>query len=60
MGNGVLLLLLLFLFWLPLKYGTAMKLPVSRQLLNPGQSVGLLGRVISSSQDVYLHRTTQT
>jgi hypothetical protein len=33
-----------------------MKLSVSLQFLNPGQSVGLLGRVISSSQDRYLHR----
>jgi hypothetical protein len=40
--------------------GASMKLSVSLQFLNLGQSVGLLGRVISSSQDIYLHRTTQT
>jgi hypothetical protein len=37
-----------------------MKLPVSLHFLNLGQSVGLLGRVISSSQDLYLHRATET
>jgi hypothetical protein len=37
-----------------------MKLPISLQFLNLGQSVGLLGRVISSSQDLYLHTATQT
>jgi hypothetical protein len=47
-------------FWLPLEHGASMKLPVSLQFLNLGQSVGLLGRVISSSQGLYLHRTTQT
>jgi hypothetical protein len=47
-------------FWLPLEYGASMKLPVSVQFLNLGKSVGLLGRVIRSSQDLYLHRTTQT
>jgi hypothetical protein len=36
-----------------------MKLSISLQFLNLGQSVGLLGRVISLSQDLYLHRTTQ-
>jgi hypothetical protein len=40
------------LFWLPLEHGASMELPVSLQLLNLGQSVGLLGRVISSSQDL--------
>jgi hypothetical protein len=48
------------LFWLPLEHKAFMKLPVSLQFLYLGQSVGLLGRVISSSQDLYLHRTTQT
>jgi hypothetical protein len=33
---------------------------VSLQLLNLGQSIGLLERVISLSQDLYLQRTTQT
>jgi hypothetical protein len=42
-----------------LEHGASMKLPVSLQFLNLGQSVGLLERVISSSQDLYLHRTTQ-
>jgi hypothetical protein len=51
---------LLFPFWLPLEYRASMKLSVSLQCLNLGQSVGLLGGVISSSQDLYLHRTTQT
>jgi hypothetical protein len=37
-----------------------MKLPVSLQFLNLGQSVGLPRRVLSSSQDLYLHRTTHT
>jgi hypothetical protein len=37
-----------------------MKLSVSLRILNLGQSVGLLGRVISSSQDLYLHITSQT
>jgi hypothetical protein len=32
-----------------------MKLSVSLQLLDLGQSVGLLGRVISSSQGLYLN-----
>jgi hypothetical protein len=36
--------------WLPLEYWASMKLPVSLQFLNLGESVGLLGRVISSSQ----------
>jgi hypothetical protein len=50
----------LFPFWLPLKHGESMKLSVSHQFLNLGKVVGLFGRVISSSQDLYLHRTTQT
>jgi hypothetical protein len=37
----------------------SMKLSVSLQLLDLGQSVGLLGRVIGSSQDHYLYTTTQ-
>jgi hypothetical protein len=49
-----------FPFWLPLEHGPSMKLPISLQLLHLGKSVGLLGRVISSSQDLYLHRTIQT
>jgi hypothetical protein len=52
------LLLLLFPFWLPLEDGASMKLSASLQFLNLEQSVGLLGRVISSSQDLYLHRKT--
>jgi hypothetical protein len=50
----------LFPFWLPLEHGASMKLPVSLQFLNLGQSVGLLERVISSSQELYLRRTTET
>jgi hypothetical protein len=46
----------LFPFWLPLEHGASTKLPVSLQFLY----LGLLGRVISSSQDLYIHRTTQT
>jgi hypothetical protein len=46
----------LFLFLLSLEHGASMKLSVSLQFLNLGQSVGLLGRVISSTQDLYLHR----
>jgi hypothetical protein len=45
---------------LPLEHEASMKLSVSLQFLNLGQSVGLLGRVISSSQDLYQHRTIQT
>jgi hypothetical protein len=37
-----------------------MKRFVSPQFLNLRQSVGLLGRGISPTQDRYLHRTTQT
>jgi hypothetical protein len=50
----------LFPFWFPLERGASMKLPVSLQFLYLGQSAGRLGRVFSSSQDLYLHRTTQT
>jgi hypothetical protein len=52
--------ILLFPFWLPLEHLASMKLSVSLQFFNLGQSVGLLGRVISSSQDLYVHGTTQT
>jgi hypothetical protein len=37
----------------------SMKLSVSLQLLVLGQSVGLLGRVISSSQGLYLYTNTE-
>jgi hypothetical protein len=47
-----------FSSWLRLEHEASMKLPVLLQFLNLGQSVGLLGRVISSSS--YLHRATQT
>jgi hypothetical protein len=36
-----------------------MKLYFSLQLLDLGQSVGLLGRVISSSQDLYVYTNTE-
>jgi hypothetical protein len=36
-----------------------MKLPVSLQLLELGQSVELLGRMISSSQGLYLYTNTE-
>jgi hypothetical protein len=39
---------------------TSMKLFVSLQLLDLGQSVGLLGRVISSSQGLYLYTNRKT
>jgi hypothetical protein len=39
-------------FW---ALAASMKLPVSFRLLDLGQSAGLLGRVISSSQTLYLH-----
>jgi hypothetical protein len=38
---------------------TSMKLSVSLQLLDLGQLVGLLGRVISSSQCLYLYTNTE-
>jgi hypothetical protein len=37
----------------------SMKLSVSLQLLDLGQSIGLLGRVISSSQGLYLYTNTE-
>jgi hypothetical protein len=37
----------------------SMKLTVSLQLLDLGQSVGLVGRVIGSSQSLYLHTNTE-
>jgi hypothetical protein len=40
-------------------FSTSMKLSVSLQLLDPGQSVGLPGRVISSSQGLYLYINTE-
>jgi hypothetical protein len=43
----------LFPFWLSLEHGAFMELPVSLQSPYLGQSVGLLGWVISSSQDLY-------
>jgi hypothetical protein len=52
-------IIFLFPFWLLLEHGASMKLLVF-QFLNLGQSVGLLRRVLSSLQDLYLHRTTQT
>jgi hypothetical protein len=55
---------ILFLFSLRLyspiqALAAAMKLSVSLQLLDLGQSVGLLGRVISSSQGLYLYTNTE-
>jgi hypothetical protein len=47
-------------FLAPSEVWASMKLTVSLQFLNLGQSVGLLRQVISSSQNLYLHRTTQT
>jgi hypothetical protein len=46
------IIIIIIPFWLPLEHGASMKLPVSLKFLNLGQSVGLLGRVISSSQDL--------
>jgi hypothetical protein len=43
-----------------LEHGASVKLFVLFQFLYLGQSVGLLVRVISSSQYLYLHRTKQT
>jgi hypothetical protein len=53
-----------FSFWLysPIQaLGVSMKLSVSLQLLpiDLGQSVGLLGRVISSSRGLYLYTNTE-
>jgi hypothetical protein len=53
---------LLFFLWLysPIQaLAASMKLSVSLQLLYTGQSVGLLGRVISSSQGLYLYINTE-
>jgi hypothetical protein len=36
-----------------------MKISVPLQLLDLGQSLGLLGRVISSSQGLYLYKNTE-
>jgi hypothetical protein len=36
-----------------------MKLSITLQLLDLGQSLGLLGRVISSSQGLYLYKNTE-
>jgi hypothetical protein len=51
-----------FFLWLqsPIQaLAASMKLSVSLQLLDLGQSVRLLGRVISSSQDLYLYINTE-
>jgi hypothetical protein len=51
-----------FFLWLysPIQaLAASMKLPVSLQLLDFGQSVGFLGRVISSSQGRYLYANTE-
>jgi hypothetical protein len=51
-----------FFLWLynPIQaLDASMKLSVSLQLLDLGQSVGLLGRVISSSQGLYLYTNTE-
>jgi hypothetical protein len=51
-----------FFLWLysPIQaLATSMKLSVSLQLLDLGQSVGLLGRVISSSQGFYPYTNTE-
>jgi hypothetical protein len=52
----------IYFFWLysPIQVLVAyMKLSVSLPLLDLGQSVGLLGRVISSSQGLYLYTNTE-
>jgi hypothetical protein len=52
----------IFFLWLynPIQaLAASMKLSVSLQLLDLGQSVGLLGRVISSSQGLYLYKNTE-
>jgi hypothetical protein len=54
--------LLFFFLWFysPIQaLAASMKLSVSLQLLDLGQSVGLLGRVISSSQGLYLYTITK-
>jgi hypothetical protein len=51
-----------FFLWLysPIQtLAASMKLSVSLQLLDLGQPVGLLGRVISPSQGLYLHTNTE-
>jgi hypothetical protein len=55
------LLTFLFLwFYSPIQaLAASMKLSVSLQLLDLGQSVGLLGLVISSSQSLYLYTNTE-
>jgi hypothetical protein len=54
---------MLFVFlWLysPIQVlAASMKLPVSLQLLDLVQSVGLIGRVISPSQGLYLYTNTE-
>jgi hypothetical protein len=59
-------LLTVFLFFPPLwlyrpiqALATSMKLSISLQLLDLGQSVGLLGQVISLSHDLYLYTNTE-
>jgi hypothetical protein len=52
----------LFFLWLdsPIQaLAASMKLSISLQLLDLGQSVGLLGRVISSLQGLYLYTNTE-
>jgi hypothetical protein len=48
-----------WLYSLIMALAASMKLSVSLQLLDLRQSVGLLGRVISSSQDLYLYTNTE-
>jgi hypothetical protein len=53
---------LFFFLWLygPIQaLAASMKLTVSLQLLDLEQSVGLFGRVISSSQGIYLYTNTE-
>jgi hypothetical protein len=52
----------LFFLWLysPIQaLAASIKLTVSLQLLDLGQSVGLLGGVITSSQGLYLYTNTE-
>jgi hypothetical protein len=51
---------LLWLYSLLQALAASMKLSVSLQLLDLGQSVGLLGQVISSSQGLYLNTNRKT
>jgi hypothetical protein len=47
-------------FYSPIQaLATSMKLSVALQILDLGQLVGLLGRVISSSQGLYLYTNTE-